>query len=74
MLAAEDKTGSGVTAPSAHAEPVPETTSADVISESVVGKVEASAAVEKSGSWKIISVVAGLAVVAAGFAICKKIV
>ncbi len=63
VLAAEDKTGSGVTAPSAPAEPAPET---------IVGEVEVPTTVGGGASRKLIWVIGGLAVIAAGFAIYKQ--
>jgi hypothetical protein len=71
LLAATDDVTSMPAAEPAVAEVTPGTLKAEPASESAhVG--ESPATDSKSGSWKIISVLIGLGIVAAGFAIYKK--
>ncbi len=70
---AGDKTGFAKAIPSADAEPAPETTTAEAVPETESGKIEDSTTAGRSGSRRIISIIIGLAAVAGGLAIYKKI-
>jgi hypothetical protein len=65
VLAAEDKTGSGVTAPA-------ETAPAETAPETIVGEVEVPTTVGGDASPRLVWLIGGLAVIAAGFAIYKQ--
>jgi hypothetical protein len=70
---AGEETGFAKVIPPADAEPAPETTIGEAVSETESGKIEDSTTAEKSGSRRIISLIIGLAAVAGGLAIYAKI-
>ncbi|TKJ37058.1 MAG: hypothetical protein CEE38_09145 [Planctomycetes bacterium B3_Pla] len=70
---AGEETGFAKAIPSAEAEPASETTTAAASPETESGKVEDSTTAGKGGSRRIISLIIGLAAVAGGLAIYKKI-
>ena len=73
VLAATDAVTSTPAARPAVAEATPETPKAEPVPETAQAE-ESQATESKGGGWKIISVLIGLSVVAAGFAIYKKTV